>query len=130
MTLHPPEGRCDSEQSLSKGDATFRDEVRTFMAENHPAEMWVPNPETDLTNEQSLHGWSLAAPVPPASPDEAAGVRVFEITNRTRRRGVMATYVHYPDLSHAFIQMTAHSKSCLEPAQEVARLLGKGLAKA
>jgi acetyl esterase len=40
------------------------------------------------------------------------------------------TYVHYPDLSHAFIQMTAHSKRCLESTQEVARLLGKGLAKA
>jgi acetyl esterase len=40
------------------------------------------------------------------------------------------TYMHYPDLSHAFIQMTAHSKRCLESTQEVARLLGKGLAKA
>ena len=40
------------------------------------------------------------------------------------------TYVHYPDLSHAFVQMTAHSKRCLESTQEVARLLGKGLAKA
>jgi hypothetical protein len=40
------------------------------------------------------------------------------------------TYVHYPELSHAFIQMTAHSKRCLEATQEVARLLGKGLAKA
>ncbi len=39
------------------------------------------------------------------------------------------TYAHYPDLSHAFIQMTAHSKCCLEATQEVARLLGKGLAK-
>jgi acetyl esterase/lipase len=39
------------------------------------------------------------------------------------------TYVHYPDLPHAFIQMTAHSQRCLESTQEVARLLGKGLAK-
>ena len=40
------------------------------------------------------------------------------------------TYVHYPELSHAFIQMTAHSKRYLEDStQEVARLLGKGLAK-
>ena len=37
------------------------------------------------------------------------------------------TYLHYPDLSHAFIQMTAHSRRCLEATQEVARLLGKGL---
>src|SRR5271163_988537 len=40
------------------------------------------------------------------------------------------TYVHYPDLSHAFIQMTAHSRRCLEATQEVARLLGKALQKA
>lgn len=40
------------------------------------------------------------------------------------------TYVHYPDLTHAFIQMTAHSKRCLESTIEVAHLLGKGLAKA
>jgi acetyl esterase len=37
------------------------------------------------------------------------------------------TYVHYPDLSHAFIQMTAHSRRCLEATQEVAQLLGKAL---
>ncbi len=29
-----------------------------------------------------------------------------------------------------FVQMTAHSKRCLESTREVARLLGKGLAKA
>ena len=39
------------------------------------------------------------------------------------------TYVHYPDLSHAFVQMTAHSKRWLESTQEVARLPGKGLKK-
>jgi acetyl esterase len=39
------------------------------------------------------------------------------------------TYVHYPELSHAFIQMTAHSKRCLEATQEVARLLGEALQK-
>ena len=39
------------------------------------------------------------------------------------------TYVHYPDLSHAFIQMTAHSKRCLEATQEVAQLLGEALQK-
>jgi acetyl esterase/lipase len=37
------------------------------------------------------------------------------------------TYVHYPDLPHGFIQMTAHSKRCLEATLEVARLLGEGL---
>jgi alkylation response protein AidB-like acyl-CoA dehydrogenase len=46
------------ELNLSKEDAAFRDEVRTFIAENYPTEMRVPNPETDLTKEQSLlwHG--------------------------------------------------------------------------
>jgi len=42
------------ELNLSKEDAAFRDEVRAFIAENYPAEMRVPNPETDLTKEQSL----------------------------------------------------------------------------
>ena len=42
------------ELNLSKEDAAFRDEVRTFIAENYPTEMRVPNPETDLTKEQSL----------------------------------------------------------------------------
>ena len=37
------------------------------------------------------------------------------------------TYVHYPDLSHAFIQMTAHSQRCLDSTQEIAQLLRKGL---
>lgn len=38
-------------------------------------------------------------------------------------------YAHYPDLPHGFIQMTAHSKRCLEATQEVARLLGEALHK-
>jgi alkylation response protein AidB-like acyl-CoA dehydrogenase len=42
------------ELNLSNEDAAFRDEVRSFIAENYPAEMRVPNPETDLTKEQSL----------------------------------------------------------------------------
>jgi hypothetical protein len=37
------------ELSLSREDAAFRDEVRTFVAKNYPHEMRVPNPETDLT---------------------------------------------------------------------------------
>ena len=42
------------ELNLSKQDTAFRDEVRAFIAENYPAEMRVPNPETDLSKEQSL----------------------------------------------------------------------------
>jgi len=34
------------ELNLSNEDAAFRDEVRAFIAENYPAEMRVPNPET------------------------------------------------------------------------------------
>ena len=37
------------------------------------------------------------------------------------------TYVHYPDLPHGIIQMTAHSKRCLEATEEIARLLGERL---
>ena len=42
------------ELKLSREDAEFRDEVRAFIAENYPQEMRVPNPETDLTKEQSM----------------------------------------------------------------------------
>jgi alkylation response protein AidB-like acyl-CoA dehydrogenase len=42
------------ELSLSSEDAAFRDEVRCFIAENYPREMRVPNPETDLSKQQSL----------------------------------------------------------------------------
>jgi alkylation response protein AidB-like acyl-CoA dehydrogenase len=42
------------ELSLSREDAAFRDEVRSFVAENYPQEMRVANPETDLTKEQML----------------------------------------------------------------------------
>jgi acetyl esterase/lipase len=40
------------------------------------------------------------------------------------------TYVHYPDLPHGIIQMTMHSKRCLEATEEIARLLGNSLKKA
>ena len=64
------------ELNLSKEDAAFRDEVRAFIAEKYPAEMRVPNPETDLTKEQSLpwhrilyrKGW-----VAPSWPREYGG---------------------------------------------------------
>ncbi|WP_371421037.1 acyl-CoA dehydrogenase family protein [Tardiphaga sp.] len=42
------------ELNLSAEDAAFRDEARSFIAENYPKEMRVANPETDLTKEQSL----------------------------------------------------------------------------
>jgi len=37
--------------------------------------------------------------------------------------------VHYDDLPHGFIQMTRHSKRCLESTLEIARLLGEALKK-
>jgi len=37
------------------------------------------------------------------------------------------TYVHYDDLPHGFIQMTRHSKRCMESTLEVARLVGQAL---
>ena len=42
------------ELSLSRENAAFRDEVRSFIAENYPQQMRVANPETDLTKEQML----------------------------------------------------------------------------
>ena len=84
------------ELNLSKEDAAFRDEVRAFIAENYPQEMRVPNPETDLTKEQSmlwhgiLHkkGW-----IAPLWPKEYGGTG-WSITQRfiweqeTSRAGV------------------------------------------
>ncbi len=57
------------ELKLSKEDAAFRDEVRTFIVDNYPQEMRVPNPETDLTKEQSLL-WQQDSP--PERLDRAA----------------------------------------------------------
>jgi acetyl esterase len=39
------------------------------------------------------------------------------------------TYVHYPELPHGFIQMTAHSRRRLDATQELAGLLGEALRK-
>ncbi len=36
-------------------------------------------------------------------------------------------YVHYPDLPHGIIQMTMHSRRCLQATEEVTRLLGENL---
>jgi len=72
------------ELNLSKEDAAFRDEVRSFIAENYPQEMRVPNPETDLTKQQSLlwhkilhrKGW-----IAPLWPKEYGGTG-WSITQR------------------------------------------------
>jgi alkylation response protein AidB-like acyl-CoA dehydrogenase len=42
------------ELNLSAEEQDFRDEVRAFIAGNYPKEMRVPNPDTDLTKQQSL----------------------------------------------------------------------------
>src|SRR5882757_8971408 len=42
------------ELNLSSEEAAFRDEVRASIADHYPKEMRVPNPETDLTKEQSM----------------------------------------------------------------------------
>ncbi len=39
------------------------------------------------------------------------------------------TYVHHPELPHGFIQMTAHSKRCMEATVELAGMLGDALKK-
>ena len=44
---------------------------------------------------------------------------------RGRRHDI--TYVYHPDLPHGSIQMTAHSRRCLEATQELAGLLGDAL---
>ena len=85
------------ELNLSKEDATFRDEARGFIAENYPAEMRVPNPETDLTKEQSLlwhrilykKGW-----IAPSWPKEYGGpgwtiARRYIFGQETSRAGTL-----------------------------------------
>jgi hypothetical protein len=42
------------ELNRSGDEAAFRDEVRAFIADSYPAEMRVPNPETELSKEQML----------------------------------------------------------------------------
>jgi alkylation response protein AidB-like acyl-CoA dehydrogenase len=72
------------ELNLSNEDAAFRNEVRSFIAQSYPAEMRVPNPETDLTKEQSLlwhrilykRGW-----IAPLWPKEYGGTG-WTITQR------------------------------------------------
>ena len=85
------------ELSLSREDAAFRDEVRAFIAENYPAEMRVPNPETDLTKEQMLlwhrilhkKGW-----IAPLWPKEYGGpgwsiTQRFVFEQETSRAGTL-----------------------------------------
>ena len=85
------------ELALSPEDAAFRDEVRAFIADNYPAEMRVPNPETDLTKEQMLlwhrilhkKGW-----IAPLWPKEYGGpgwsiTRRFIFEQETTRAGTM-----------------------------------------
>ena len=85
------------ELALSQEDAAFRDEVRAFIANNYPAEMRVPNPETDLTKEQMLlwhrilyrKGW-----IAPLWPREYGGpgwsiTRRFVFEQETSRAGTL-----------------------------------------
>jgi alkylation response protein AidB-like acyl-CoA dehydrogenase len=85
------------ELTLSPEDAAFRDEVRSFIVENYPAEMRVPNPETDLSKEQMLlwhrilhkKGW-----IAPLWPKEYGGpgwsiTRRFIFEQETTRAGTL-----------------------------------------
>src|SRR5271169_2981265 len=85
------------ELTLSPEDAAFRDEVRAFIAENYPQEMRVPNPDTDLTKEQSLlwhrilfkKGW-----IAPLWPKEYGGtgwsiIQRFLFEQETTRAGTL-----------------------------------------
>ena len=85
------------ELALSPEDAAFRDDVRAFIKDNYPAEMRVPNPETDLSKEQMLlwhrilhkKGW-----IAPLWPKEYGGpgwsiTRRFIFEQETTRAGTM-----------------------------------------
>jgi alkylation response protein AidB-like acyl-CoA dehydrogenase len=85
------------ELALSPEDAAFRDDVRAFIKENYPAEMRVPNPETDLTKEQMLlwhrilykKGW-----IAPLWPKEYGGpgwsiTKRFIFEQETTRAGTL-----------------------------------------
>jgi alkylation response protein AidB-like acyl-CoA dehydrogenase len=85
------------ELALSPEDAAFRDEARAFIAKNYPAEMRVPNPETDLSKEQMLlwhrilhkKGW-----IAPLWPKEHGGpgwsiTRRFIFERETTRAGTL-----------------------------------------
>src|SRR5258705_10439233 len=85
------------ELALSPDEAAFRDEVRIFIADNYPAEMRVPNPETDLSKEQMLlwhrilfrKGW-----IAPLWPKEYGGpgwwiTRGFSFEQEKSRAGTL-----------------------------------------
>src|SRR5438477_3625056 len=85
------------ELNLSPDEAAFRDEVRAFIKDNYPAEMRVPNPETDLSKEQMLlwhrilhkKGW-----IAPLWPKEHGGpgwsiTRRFIFDQETTRAGTL-----------------------------------------
>jgi hypothetical protein len=69
--------------NLSSEDAAFRDEVRAFIAENYPAEMRVPNPETDLPKEQMLLWHTL----PAASAGKILKHKLRSLRSNERPRG-------------------------------------------
>src|SRR6201985_1329169 len=85
------------ELALSPEDAAFRDEVRAFVAENYPAEMRVPNPETDLTKEQMLLWHRILyrkGGIAPLGPKEYGGpgwsiTRRFIFEQETSRAGTL-----------------------------------------
>jgi alkylation response protein AidB-like acyl-CoA dehydrogenase len=85
------------ELALSPEDAAFRDEVCAFIKDHYPAEMRVPNPDTDLTKEQMLlwhrilhkKGW-----IAPLWPKEYGGpgwsiTRRFIFEQETTRAGTL-----------------------------------------
>jgi hypothetical protein len=85
------------ELRLSREDAAFRDEVRAFIEKNYPAEMRVPNPETDLSKTQMLlwhrilykKGW-----IAPLWPKECGGpgwsiIQRFIFEQETTRAGTL-----------------------------------------
>jgi len=48
---------------------------------------------------------------------------------RGRLPGNDITYINHEDLTHGFIQLTEHSRRCLEATEELARHLGVALRK-
>jgi hypothetical protein len=58
------------ELNLSKEDAAFRDEVRTFIAENYSTEMRVPDPELFKAAHRDQYPiWRSGFPHPPLAED-------------------------------------------------------------
>lgn len=89
--------------------------------------MTTPNPYVTPSNAPSH------ADLPPALLVTCGFDMLRDVGHAYARKlaaaGSDITSVHHSDLPHGIIQMTMHSKTCLQATEEIAGLLGQGLGR-